>query len=246
MIYCILSDIHSNYPALASVLNDADKNFHIDEFICLGDIVGYGPYPNKCIELIKSRCSIICAGNHDYAVVKKIDITDFNDYAKTAIEWTSSALTDVNLVFLNSLEPYALYQDIEFTHASLSDPVSEYIINVWSAVSNFKLLKTKICFNGHTHVPVVFYQINEHKEAHAFRFEMNPEYYILEDNKYIINAGSIGQPRDHDPRASYMIYDTEKCLVLNRRVEYDIKETQKAMAEASLPQFLIERLESGK
>lgn len=246
MIYCILSDIHSNYSALEAVFKDAEKNYNINEVICLGDIVGYGPFPNECVDFIKNKCSVICAGNHDFAALNIIDISEFNDYAKTAIQWTAEKLTDNNKDFISNLKPYSYYRGVELVHASLSDNISEYIINVWSAVSNFKLQKSFLCFNGHTHTPVVFYQLTEHKDARAYRFEDGPEYYVLEENKYIINAGSVGQPRDHDPRASYLIYDTEKNMILNRRVEYCIEDTQNAMRNAGLPFFLIERLKEGK
>jgi len=242
MLYLILGDIHGNLAAFEAVLAEARKEGAFDKLICLGDIVGYGPEPHECIQLIQAQNNSCVAGNHDRAVSGKISVNGFNSQAAEAINWTAGRLTATDLDYLNSLPEKTVFAEFTCTHGSPRDPISEYLLSAISAEDNFPYFDTDICLVGHTHIPLIFENSHEGALLHEFR---DGDVFPIGGNQVIINPGGVGQPRDNDPRAAYAIYDTDKNAVFARRVEYDIAATQMKMREAGLPDFLINRLSYG-
>jgi len=238
----ILADIHSNLEALRCVLG-ALKD--IDGYLCPGDIVGYGPNPNECIEIVRElRCGAV-AGNHDLACIGILDPRRFTEDAREAVSWTINMLTEDNRKFLETL-PLRLEGDgFEMVHGSLRNPAEEYIIGLKDGAATIELMKKEICFVGHLHTSLVIvkdkagkydgWQLNDGDMVDTTKFD-----------KVVINVGGVGQPRDMDPRASFGIYDTEKHTVEIRKVEYNIIAVQEKMRKANLPDFLIERLKYGR
>lgn len=241
MNYLILSDIHANLTALRAVLEDA-KNY--DAIWVLGDIVGYGPDPNECIEKVKTLPNLSCLlGNHDAAVIKRIDEITFNPTARQVIQWTRSVIGDKNLRYLGQLPESLTIDGVRLVHGSPREPIWEYLLDIHSATENFKHFDTPFCFIGHSHLPTIFTLREEEKEARLIVPEKNKE--IKLKPRAIINPGSVGQPRDRDPRAAYAIFNKEKRTVDFRRVEYDIEDVQFRMRNANLPSRHIERLVEG-
>lgn len=241
MIYAIISDIHGNLEALETVIADAEKR-KAERIICLGDIVGYGANPKECIEKVKSFHDVVCAGNHDHAATNQTDTSYFNLYARKAVTWTSAQLTRQDMSYIRSF-PY-VFEEEDFTavHANLIKPEQwGYIFDDFDAVPNFVAMKKNLCFIGHSHVPLAFEKGEDIRPYYNLR-----EMEIKEDHKYIFNVGSVGQPRDADPRASYCLLDTAAMTVEWRRLNYDIVSAQKKIIEAGLPYFLAERLQIGR
>ncbi len=242
MRYAVISDVHSNLEALRAFLDKADKTGY-DKIVCLGDIVGYNANPNECIELLKEKGALCVMGNHDSRASGLEDEIGFNFHAALAIQWTREALKSENKEFLKNL-PRALPVNRKFlaVHGWVND-TDLYILGPRDAATNFRLLKdakVKLCFFGHTHVPVVFMDV----EGEAEFVPDNPV-KLLKGVSYLINPGSIGQPRDRDPRLSFVIYDTKKSQVTHYRVEYDISATAGKIIAAGLPDRLAERLKLG-
>lgn len=239
----IISDIHANLTAFETVLADAKKDW--DFIWCLGDIIGYGPDPNECIALLRSFDHLSLSGNHDWAVLKKLDVETFNAEARTAISWTQQQLIEENRLYLESLPPMVVAPPyFTLSHASPRHPVWEYILDTSAANANFNYFDTPFCLVGHTHIPVIYEQIGNRVVAHP---PVYGEPFLLNNKqqRLIINPGSVGQPRDADPRAAYAILDLDKMSWEHRRVEYAIGETQGRMRQHHLPQRLIARLEYG-
>ncbi len=251
MRYAILSDIHSNLTALEAVLVDIDSLGGVGEIWCLGDIVGYGPDPHECIELVRKKSPVCIAGNHDWAAEGKVDTAEFNPDAGAAAIWTRSQLTPDEKRYLENL-PLVLEKDI-FTLArgSPRHPVWEYILSADTAAANFDCFQTACCLVGHSHVPAFFEQINPYSlDVNATPAAVPHELHagspvVVGGRRLIINPGSVGQPRDNDPRSSYMIYDDEAGVCLLKRVPYNISPVQQRMLKAGLPTGLIERLAYG-
>ena len=242
MRYAIISDIHSNFIALEQVLERIDSE-KCDKIICLGDIVGYGPFPNECIELVKKKSDKVIAGNHDHAAAGLLEMDYFNIYAKKAIEWTITALKDENKKYLQTLPMHEYTNDAFFVHATPMIPERwGYILTPHQAKLNFEYFDQQICFIGHSHLPVIF-SYNGKKESEMI---YDSEIKFKNNLKYIINVGSVGQPRDHSAQAAFGIYDTEKKLYKLLRVNYDVYTIQKAMMSLDFPEFLIERLKYGR
>ncbi len=245
MRYLIISDIHANLTALETVLNDAGKLGVDYDFVwCLGDVVGYGPDPNECVELVRSMPNLCLAGNHDWAALGRLDVRTFNTDARRAVTWTRDTLTDENLAYLEALPTTFVLGDFTLAHGSPREPVWEYILDPSIASMNFPHFQTPTCLVGHTHTPVIFEQMNGAGQVAS----MPPEYgepISLRGTRRIINPGSVGQPRDSDPRAAYGILDAEKMTFEHRRVAYDIAAVQERMRRADLPDRLIRRLEHG-
>ena len=244
MRYLILSDIHSNLVALEAVLADAPSGLPV---WCLGDLVGYGPNPNECINLLRELDPQSIVGNHDWAVMDKADIDDFNPEAKEAVLWTRAQLTPDNMDYLQNL-PISLVQDQEYTlvHGSPRKPIWEYILHPSTASLNFAYFHTSYCLVGHTHVPVIFrFLEQESKPTCEAERLWETGTHSLGEGRLIINPGSIGQPRDGDSRASYAILDTKAGTLNLRRVPYNIAKTQQRMEKAKLPARLIVRLSYG-
>lgn len=236
----IVSDIHSNIPALEAVLEDMDP---VDALWCLGDFVGYGPWPNECISLLRERAVAAIAGNHDLAAIGGVPIEEFNRDAITVTKWTAGQLTPESRRFLQGLSPMIEYHGVTLAHGTPREPVWEYLLNEEVARASFDLFSTSLCLVGHTHIPCVFVQESSGQVSAAY---MQPgSTYTLGADRAIANPGSVGQPRDRDTRSSYLVYDTERATLEWRRVAYDIAATQSRMREVGLPQFFIDRLDLG-
>lgn len=238
----IVSDIHGNLTALEAVLDDAPD---FDELWCLGDLVGYGPQPNECIACIQAYSHISLAGNHDWAALGKLDLSSFNRIARVANQWTQDELTLDSTVYLRQCPPHMEKDDFYLAHGSPREPVWEYILDTAVAYANFEHFSTPFCLVGHTHVPIVFELDEQQRHSKALippfsnPIELGPE-------RAILNPGSVGQPRDGDPRASYALLDTETMTWEFRRVAYPVEITQELMRARDLPRRLIDRLEVGR
>lgn len=244
MRYAIFSDIHANLEAYEASLKVMAEE-KVDRYICLGDIVGYGANPKECIsltqELIKEKKCVCVAGNHDAATTEMIPVSFFQTFARQAVLWTRKVINQEENEFLSTLSFLKSEEGLVFVHASLDRPEEwQYVYTLDDAYKNFELFREKICFIGHSHIPVVF------KANERFDYFVSPSVKIEEKFRYIINAGSIGQPRDHDPRACFVIYDTENKNVEYKRVRYDIAKAQAKIVQAGLPKILAFRLALGE
>lgn len=238
----VLSDIHSNLEAFQAVLDDAGS---VDQIWCLGDVVGYGPDPNACVELLRSLPHRSIAGNHDWATLGKLDLGDFNHDARQANLWNRRQLTPVNLRYLDALPETAVEGQFTLAHGSPRQPIWEYILHTSAAQANFDHFDTPFCFVGHTHVPAIF-RLDDREDRPLC--EMLPPSVgpvELGPGRVIINPGSVGQPRDGNPQASYVLLDGDALTVEHRRVPYPIEETQAKMLKYDLPARLIVRLSYG-
>jgi diadenosine tetraphosphatase ApaH/serine/threonine PP2A family protein phosphatase len=240
----IISDIHANDVALETVLQAMGP---VDRLWCLGDMVGYGPNPNESVARLLQQPSLeIClTGNHDWAALGKIDLNDFNPEARQAALWTREQLTKDSKQFLQD-RPEQVVRDAEFTlaHGSPRQPVWEYITSTAVARANFDHFTTPICVVGHTHVPAIYFTDSQG----IVRSQTPPEdapLNLRDGSRFIINPGSVGQPRDNDPRAAYALLDSDSGMLTFHRVAYDIALTQQRMFEAGLPARLILRLNYG-
>lgn len=243
MRYAIIADIHSNLAAFQTVLADLERRGGAEEIWCLGDIVGYGPEPSECIELLRQHRHLCVAGNHDWAAIGKLDTTYFNPEAAEAAHWTASRLSPDDIYYLQNL-PLTLQQnDFTMAHGSPREPIWEYVVSTQIANINFNYFDTKFCLVGHSHIPLIF----DLDQNGASQFSQLPDELFLkqEENRLIINCGGVGQPRDGDPRASYAILDTNQGIIYHYRVEYDIASTQQKMIKEGLPPRLAKRLSHG-
>lgn len=239
----ILADIHSNLTALVAVLEDIKKRGVVDEVWCLGDIVGYGPNPTECIKLLRGLKTVCVAGNHDFGATGKVELSYFNPEAAEACEWTGNQLSAMDSVYLQTLPKTIVKGDFMLVHGSPSSNLFEYIVSTSAATRNFSFFSTKYCLVGHTHMPVAFRQ--EKNKVSTIELVHGSKIF-LGHSRIILNPGSVGQPRDGDPRASYAIYDTDDGIFHLFRVPYDIRTTQDKMMQVGLPMNLILRLEEGK
>ncbi|MBI4690562.1 MAG: metallophosphoesterase family protein [Nitrospirae bacterium] len=240
MRYAVISDVHANLEALETVLQDIKKR-KIKDTLFLGDTVGYGPNPNECIELLKDSCKIMLAGNHDWAVIGLTDIDYFNEYARAAVEWTWSVIKKQGVEFLKTLPIIKVLKrdNMLLVHSTPKEPEEwHYLLTLGDAESNFHSFEQKMCFLGHSHSPSMIERLPS-GEMVTYKEDV----MLGKVERYIINVGSVGQPRDGDPRACYAIADDEKVELI--RIKYNFWETQKKMHDAGLPLPLIERLERG-
>lgn len=238
----VLSDIHANLAAFEAVL--ADSKGDCDYVWCLGDVVGYGPEPNECCELLRSLPHLCLAGNHDWAALGRLDIRTFNADARRAVTWTRETLTPDNMAYLAALPTTFVLGDFTLAHGSPREPVWEYILDPLIAALNFPHFETDYCLIGHTHTPVIFQLTDERGDTDAIQ----PTYREpkpLDSHRLIINPGSVGQPRDSNKDASYAILQVEEAILEYRRVAYSIKTTQDKMRKLDMPDRLITRLEHG-
>ncbi len=238
----VISDIHANRPALEAVLKDAGS---FDIIWCLGDLVGYGPDPNECIERIQDFDHISLAGNHDWAAIGRLNLDQFNMDARTTSAWTRQELCPAGREYLEALPTHMVQGDFTLAHGSPREPVWEYLLDAGIALLSFSYFTTPICLVGHTHIPVIFGLDEEHDRC----YPLVPPYsqpIQLSVYRMILNPGSVGQPRDGDPRASYAILDTEAMTWEHRRVSYPIEITQERMRARNLPRRLIERIATGR
>lgn len=241
MRIAIISDIHSNLFALQAVLADIDHH-QADKIICLGDVVGYGPSPNECTELIKERADICLMGNHDWAVLGNEDLAYFNSFAREAVLWTQARMSPEAKEFLKMLPFIVVEDECTYVHSAPFEPQAwTYVLNRNDAIFQFSVMQTQLCFVGHTHVAGIFREKND-----SYDFLIEDGIQIDDQSKYIINVGSVGQPRDYDARASYGIYDGERKSFEFHRIPYDIESTQIRMQEERLPAYLVDRLSYGR
>jgi predicted phosphodiesterase len=237
----VISDIHANLAAFEAVLADAKDEW--DRIWCLGDVIGYGPDPDECAALLRQQDHISLSGNHDWAVLGKLDATTFNTEAQIAIAWTQAAISEETRAYLAGLPANLIAELFTLAHASPRHPVWEYILEKSTAAANFAYFDTPYCLVGHTHSPVRFEEISPSRVR--LHLPVYNEPLSLNGRRVILNPGSVGQPRDSDPRAAYALLDTEKMCWEYRRVTYPVKVTQERMRQHGLPHRLIARLEYG-
>jgi diadenosine tetraphosphatase ApaH/serine/threonine PP2A family protein phosphatase len=238
----LISDVHANLVALEAVLADATG---FEAIWNLGDTIGYGPRPRECIDQMVDRfANPVLVGNHDLACIGEVDVTEFNPVAQVASRWTSLQLGMDHREYLRQLPAVMKSDGYTLAHGSPRSPIWEYVTSAAIAMANFECFDTDVCFIGHTHVAM--YALLKEGATTCEIHPLRPgETLDLLKGRYIINPGSVGQPRDRDPRAAYAILDTSRGILTAHRVEYDISATQRQMAMASLPEVLITRLASG-
>ena len=241
MRYAILSDIHSNLEALEAVLLDCRRQ-GIEAYVCLGDIVGYGANPAECVQLTRKFAKRCVAGNHDYAVAGKIDVSYFTKDGQAAVFWTQQNVSFETIEFLSQLPVTDRGGDFVMAHGTLHDAGRfQYLTDVVDAAESFACMEEKVCFVGHTHVPKIFVHAGQNVyELPGQETEVDQRY------RYIVNIGSVGQPRDGIPLAAYGIFDTGAGLIGVHRVRYDIAGAQRKIRAAGLPENLAKRLELGR
>ena len=251
MRYAVLSDVHSNLEALIAVLG-ALASERIDRYLCLGDVVGYGADPVPCLTRLQSCDTVIVAGNHDYAAVGKLDAGLFNDAARAAVLWTRDQLSIADLDQLRRFPLTATVESFTLAHGTLRHPQRfEYLAEIGQAVDTLVTCRTLICLVGHTHVPCLLeYDRLQRRMLRILTapgeladVEFAPEPERL---RYLVNPGSVGQPRDGDPRASFAVIDTDARRISIRRVAYDVETAQRKIRQAGLPGFLADRLAIGR
>jgi len=243
MRIALLSDVHGNLPAFEAVLRDVDATAP-DELWCLGDLVGYGAQPRSCVTLARERCDLCLAGNHDLVVTGDISIHDFSSSAAAAAAWTRETIDGESLEFLRGLEPADPEREVGLYHASPRDPVWEYVLSSWQADECMDLMGRRVSAIGHSHVALWFQRAAPGRVDGA-QAEAGTE-LDLSTGEWLVNPGGVGQPRDGDPRAAWLLLDTETWAAAWRRVEYPIDEAAKAIEDAGLPQVLAERLYTGQ
>jgi len=244
MRFAFISDIHANLEALEAVFEDIEIN-RIDEVICLGDIVGYGANPNECTELVQKHCPISLLGNHDAAAVDLLSTQHFNIHAKIAIEWTAQSLRKDIRTYLSSLPLKKTKSSMTLVHATPYEPnMWYYITSLEEAAFNFQFFETQLCIVGHTHIPIIIV-LDKEKELFVHQ-DTIIGLKDMEGSRLLVNVGSVGQPRDRNPKSCYGILDTDSGEFVYRRVDYNIEKTQSKMKKIRMPEFLITRLEDGR
>jgi predicted phosphodiesterase len=243
MRIALLSDIHANLPAFTAVLADVDAE-GVDEIWCLGDLVGYGAQPDGCVALARERCHVCLAGNHDLVVTEEISIDDFSSSAANAARWTQQNISDESLEFLRGRPAADPGREPGIFHASPRDPIWEYVLSGWQADECIDLMETRVGAIGHSHVALWFHRDGQ-GEVTAAQAPAGEE-RDLSEGRWLLNPGGVGQPRDGDPRAAWLLLDTGTWTASWRRVEYPIDEAAGAIEKAGLPRVLGERLYSGQ
>jgi len=242
MKYGFFSDVHANLEALKACIIDF-RSEKLDKVFFLGDAVGYGPYPDECVKLINDVATVKLMGNHDYAALGLMETDYFNQYAAESMGWTKSSISRKTTEIMADFQLLYELGDILLVHSSPREPENwHYILDMDDANESFDHFTQKICMLGHTHRPYVVYK----EKSGETILSKESEETLTEDRRYLVNIGSVGQPRDGDPRSCYLIYDIEKGIVRHKRVAYNIKATQKDMAKIGLPDYLIERLAVGR
>lgn len=236
----IVSDVHSNLTALEAVLADVGS---VDRVWCLGDVVGYGPDPNECVDLLRQQPGLRCIlGNHDVAVMGLIDLHTFNDQARRAVMIQSKMLNQDSRDFLEVLKVLIVEDGITLAHGSPRDPIWEYMLSARIAAENFSEFQTRVCLVGHSHIPSIFVEQPGERPLiltpqHADRWKS--------DNRFILNPGSVGQPRDRNAKASYVVWDDQEETWLFRRVAYDVESVQARILSLGIPSRNASRLSQG-
>ena len=239
-LIAVLGDIHANLDALETVLADCREQ-GVTEYLCTGDIVGYNARPHECLEIVRGLGCPIVMGNHDHYVSSNQNLDDFNPHAAAVIQWTRGQLSDEEMEFLRGLPFVATKMGVTLVHATMDSPGAfGYVFDHLQAEAHFIHQKTPLCFHGHTHCPMIY----EKQIGAVYRIDAQ-DFSLPIGRKYFINVGSVGQPRDGDPRASYALYDPQARKISFRRIEYDIEAAQAKIREAGLPERLAERLAVG-
>jgi diadenosine tetraphosphatase ApaH/serine/threonine PP2A family protein phosphatase len=237
----VISDVHANWHALEAVLADVERE-EPDELWCLGDLVGYGPRPNPCCAAVERRASICLAGNHDLGVLGTIDLAEFTGDAVEAARWTRSVLAEGSRRFLESLDSQGRQDGVELFHASPRDPVWEYVLSAESARAAFELTEAPVLLVGHSHVPLSILFSPQIMDGGLAPEGLETD---LAHGRQLLNPGSVGQPRDGDPRAAWLLIDFERARAEHRRVEYEVERTQEEIHDRGLPDALALRLAHG-
>jgi diadenosine tetraphosphatase ApaH/serine/threonine PP2A family protein phosphatase len=243
MRIALLSDVHGNLPAFEAVLGDVE-DAAVEAVWCLGDLVGYGAQPDECVQLARDRCDLSLAGNHDLVVTGEIPISDFSSSAAAAARWTQETIRDETMGFLKGLKALDPEREPALYHASPRDPVWEYVLSTWQADECMDLMDARVGAVGHSHV-ALWFQRDEEGHVNGATADAGLE-LDLSSGRWIVNPGGVGQPRDGDPRAAWLLLDTSTWMANWRRVEYPIDEAARAIEEAGLPHVLAERLYSGQ
>lgn len=240
MKYGILGDIHANFEALTAVLEEMEKQ-GVEKYVSVGDLVGYGANPCECIKQVRDLGTVVTAGNHDFAAVDKLNIDFFNTYARESALWTRSALSEDDKNYIKSLKLVEYCDNFTIVHSTLYSPeLFEYIQTSYDAHLSFEQQTTALSFLGHSHVPVNFFK------RRNVSFNMEGEVKVDPAIKTMINVGAIGQPRDENPDAVCVVYDSEDMVVRIARVKYDVEKAAKKIIQAGLPEILAERLKYGR
>lgn len=240
MKYAIIADIHANLEALKVVLNDANEQ-HCTHYACLGDVVGYNANPKECLDLIRGMAMPCVKGNHDEYCSVNASLEGFNPHAAEAVNWTRQQLSDEDAQWLRELRYIRLVSNFSIVHATLDGPQRwGYVFDKLAAAASFTYQNTNVCFFGHTHVPVAFVKDSQVRGGTYSKF------HVEVGKKYFVNVGSVGQPRDGNPKASYVIYDLNDSTIEMRRLDYDIALAQAKIRAAGLPERLADRLAYGK
>jgi predicted phosphodiesterase len=240
MRYAIIADIHANLEAFNTVLADA-KAMNCTHYACLGDVVGYNANPKECLDMVRAMNIPVVKGNHDEYCSSETDLEGFNPHAQEAINWTRNQLTEDDRKWLRDLRYIRLVASFSIVHATLDGPQRwGYVFDKLAAAASFTYQNTSVCFFGHTHVPVAFVRDAMVRGGTYSKFKTEP------GKKYFVNVGSVGQPRDGNPKAAYVVYDLDEGSIELRRLDYDIGTTQRKILEAGLPPRLAHRLAEGK
>ncbi|MCI0342371.1 MAG: metallophosphatase family protein [Planctomycetales bacterium] len=241
MRYGILGDIHSNFEALDTVIRELRKE-RVDRWISVGDVVGYGADPARCVDVVRELKCTVVAGNHDYAVCDRLNVDFFNAYAREAVLWTRKVLSREQMQFLEDLELISVLDgEVTVVHGSLNFPeMFDYIQTSYDAHLSLQALTTPVCFLGHSHVPVTFLQ------GQTVSYTLDPVIRLRDGERALVNVGSVGQPRDEDPRAAYAVYDSKTRTVEVKRIEYDVEAAGRKILDAGLPEILAERIKYGR
>jgi diadenosine tetraphosphatase ApaH/serine/threonine PP2A family protein phosphatase len=242
----VISDIHSNRQALEAVLAAVDEA-GVEQIWCLGDMVGYGADPDACTALVRERCSTCLVGNHDLALLGAIDVSTFSETAATAVEWTRENVGQETLDFLAGLDPAASQQGVGLFHASPRDPVWEYVLSTDQAEAGLAAQEERVGLIGHSHIALFFVRAPGSRPGYTQGAQAADGAEIeLAEGEWLLNPGSVGQPRDADPRAAWLELDTEGWTARFHRVPYDVEGAAAAIRAAGLPAALAERLEVGR
>lgn len=240
-IFAIFGDVHSNLEALNAMLDDCRKE-GVTDFLCTGDVVGYNASPSECMKIVRELGCPVVKGNHDHYVASEQNLEDFHPNAAAVVRWTREQLTDEEIMWLYNLPFVETKLGITLVHSTMDNPETfGYVFDHFQADANFIRQKTPLCFHGHTHVPMIY----EKQVAGVYRIDPQ-DFKLPVGRKYFINVGSVGQPRDGDPRAAYVIYDQATRQVKFRRLEYDVQAAQERIRMAGLPERLAERLALGE
>ena len=240
-IFAILGDIHANIDALNVVLDDCRAQ-GVTDFLCTGDVVGYNACPHECMEIVRALDCPVVVGNHDYYVSSRQNLDDFNPAAAAVVEWTRKQLSMDEIYWLKRLPFTHTQMGVTLVHSTMDRPENfGYVFDNLQAEANFLNQKTPVCFHGHTHCPMIY----EKSMNGVFRIDAQ-DFTLPIGRKYFVNVGSVGQPRDGDPRASYVIYDQKARTIRFRRLEYDIEAAQERIRLAGLPERLAARLAIGQ